>query len=153
MLTLNLSHNSNHSKPTGYWAWILLVAGLTASASIAVHGENPDLSRQFIEYESELDNYIKFFTNNDWSKAHSSAQTLSEYSQRLHSSGKSVNNEVWIYYASNLVHHCQELILPAVVILLLILLTLSLHRLHHLHWMVLIKQAIQLLLELISVNQ
>ena len=88
---------------------MLFLCLLFPSWSGAVEDFNLLFSRTIIQYEQTLDEYIHAMTQGKWTLAYDMAIVLTQQSETVLEMAKTQKNLTWEYYASNLLHHCQEL--------------------------------------------
>ncbi|MBF0340091.1 MAG: hypothetical protein HQL95_03905 [Magnetococcales bacterium] len=97
------------NRPNLLLPWLL---GLLLALSLPAEGfclDNNKLDDAFDRFEKHLDDFIVSLTRREWFEADKSATALMQMGNELLKIGQHENNSTWEYYASNLVHHGQEL--------------------------------------------
>lgn len=112
-LQLLYSKQNKVHKRTNFWVLVIaLITGLafgTPAMSASTIG-NATLTRLFVEYEQNIHSYIEKVTQQQWAESGIIAESLHKQSKHLIDLSKLSQNPVWEFYASNLTHHCTELI-------------------------------------------
>ncbi|NGZ05977.1 MAG: hypothetical protein G8237_06430 [Magnetococcales bacterium] len=86
-----------------------MVSAVMSGSGQALVVDNARLSQLFVRYERQLDAFIVALTHQEWSDADDHAEELIALGKELMWLGRGEQNSTWEYYASNLVHHGQEL--------------------------------------------